>query len=102
MARYSTEYGAYEIDSYLGQPPFAHCHGLYIKPEHQGKKLGHELKQHQMTTLRELGYSFATCTVDGNNERQQKVLERAGWYPLKNAYNARVNGITQLWGWVVQ
>ena len=102
MTRYATEHGAYEIDSVPGQPQIAHCHSLFVKREHRGRGHGTALKAHQMNTLRELGYDYATCTTDGSNERQRAVLERAGWSLLQNIPNGRTGGITQLWGWVVK
>lgn len=102
MARYSTEYGAYEIESVPSQPQIAHCHGLFIRPSCRGRGLGHELKAHQMRQLRGLGYDYATCTVDASNDRQRAVLERAGWRHLQNIPNNKSGGVTQLWGWVVQ
>lgn len=102
MTRYATEHGAYEIDSVPGQPQIAHCHSLFVKREHRGRGHGTALKAHQMNTLRELGYDYATCTTDGSNERQRAVLERAGWSLLQNIPNGKTGGITQLWGWVVK
>jgi len=101
MARYATEYGAYELDSVPSQPQIAHCHGLFVHPAHRGKGLGHELKRDQMNLLARLGYDYATCTVDSSNDRQRAVLERAGWHLLQNIPNSRTGGITQLWGWLV-
>lgn len=102
MARYSNAYGAYEIDSVPSQPQIAHCHGLFVRPTHRGQGLGHALKRDQMNMLRELGYDYATCTVDAANDRQRAVLEKAGWRHLQNIPNSKLGGITQLWGWVVQ
>lgn len=102
MTRYSTTHGAYEIDSVHGQPQIAHCHSLFVKREHRGQGHGHALKAHQMQKLRELGYDYATCTIDGSNERQRAVLERAGWRLLDNIINSRTGSITQLWGWHVK
>ena len=102
MTRYSTPYGAYEIDSAPGQPQIAHCHGFFVTQANRGRKLGHMLKQDQMQTLRHLGYDYATCTVDASNERQRAVLEKAGWQLLGNITNTRTGGITQLWGWHVK
>lgn len=102
MTRYSTPHGAYEIDSMPGQAQIAHCHSLFVKREHRGKGLGHAIKAHQMNALRELGYNYATCTIDASNERQRAVLERAGWQLLSNIPNARTGTITQLWGWRVE
>lgn len=102
MTRYATPYGAYEIDSVPGQPQIAHCHSLHIKLEHRGQGLGCALKAHQMQTLHALGYDYATCTIDGSNERQRKVLTKAGWNMLQNITNSRTGGITQLWGWHVK
>ena len=101
MTRHSTAYGAYEIESLPSQPQIAHCHGLFVRPEHRGNGHGHALKAHQMQTLRELGYDYATCTIDAQNERQRTVLMKAGWRLLGNIQNSKTCGITQLWGWQV-
>lgn len=102
MTRYATPYGAYEIDSVPGQSQIAHCHSLFVKREHRGKGHGTALKAHQMNVLRELGYNYATCTIDAQNDRQRAVLEKAGWVHLSNISNSRTDGITQLWGWSVK
>lgn len=102
MTRYATPYGAYEIDSVPGQPQIAHCHSLFIRSERRGYGYGYDLKAHQMATLVQLGYDYATCTIDGTNERQRAILEKAGWSLLDNITNSRTGSITQLWGWAVK
>lgn len=64
----------------------------------RGQGLAHCLKKKQMTTLRELGYDYATCTVDKQNKAQICVLRRAGWGRLAEFNNTKTGGITQLWG----
>ena len=102
MTRYATQHGAYEIDSIPGQHQIAHCHSLFIKREHRGKGHGHAIKAHQMQTLHEMGYDFATCTIDAQNEPQRQILLRAGWQHMSNITNSKTGGITQLWGWSVK
>jgi ribosomal protein S18 acetylase RimI-like enzyme len=102
MTRYATHYGSYEIDSVPGQPQIAHCHSLFVKREYRGQGHGYALKCHQMVTLVQLGYDYATCTTDASNERQRAILEKAGWSLLDNITNSRTGGITQLWGWAVK
>ena len=101
MTRYATPHGAYEIDSVPGQPQIAHCHGLFVKPHLRGNGHGHALKAHQMQTLRDLGYDYATCTIDAQNDRQRTILMKSGWRLLGNIPNSKAGGITQLWGWHV-
>lgn len=101
MTRYATEHGVYEIDSIPGQSQIAHCHSLHIKREHRGKGYGHALKAHQMRTLIELGYNYATCTTDASNAIQRHILEKAGWRLLQNIPNNKTGSTTQLWGWMV-
>lgn len=102
MTRYATHYGSYEIDSVPGQPQIAHCHSLFVKREHRGQGRGYALKGHQMVTLVQLGYDYATCTIDASNGRQRAILEKTGWHLLQNITNSRTGGITQLWGWAVK
>ncbi len=97
MTRYCTEYGAYEIDSVPGQPQLAHCHGFFVAPEHRGKGLGHFLKQEQMQMLASLRYDAATCTVDGSNTAQKRVLESAGWVKAGVFTNSKTGSVTELW-----
>lgn len=102
MTRYSTAYGAYEIDSMPGQPQVAHCHSLLVRHELRGGGFGHKLKHHQMCNLNSLGYDYATCTIDGSNNRQRAVLQKADWHLLSSITNSKTGGITQLWGWHVK
>lgn len=101
MTRYCTEYGAYEIDSVPGQPQLAHCHGFFVAPEHRGKGLGHFLKQEQMQMLASLRYDAATCTVDGSNTAQKRVLESAGWVKAGKFRNGKTGAETEVWFWEV-
>ena len=102
MTRYSTHYGSYEIDSVPGQPQIAHCHNLFVKRELCGRGYGHVLKTHQMATLYELNYDYATCAIDASNDRQRAIIEKAGWHLLGDIANSRTGGVTQLWGWHVK
>ena len=97
MTRYCTEYGAYEIDSVPGQPQLAHCHGFFVAPEHRGNGLGHSLKQEQMQMLASLRYDAATCTVDGGNAAQKRVLLRAGWVKAGKFRNGKTGSETEVW-----
>lgn len=102
MTRYATPFGAYEIDSIPGQPQVAHCHSLFVRPESRGHGFGHQLKSHQNATLAQLGYDFATCTVAAGNDRQKRVLARAGWSKLSSFANARTGEQTEVWGYEVR
>lgn len=102
MSRYSTIHGAFHIEPFPSQPQIAHCHGFYVRHDMRGQGYGHMLKEQQMNKLRELGYDYATCTVDANNAAQLAVLVRAGWEMLTEAFNSKTGGKTQVWGWAVK
>lgn len=55
-----------------------------------------------MQVLKRLGYDFATCTVDSENQAQITILQQAGWRMLAEFANSKSGGKTQLWGWEVQ
>lgn len=101
MTRYANPFGAFEIDSVPGQPQLAHCHSLFVRPEHRGKGHGLKLKLEQMQVLSGLGYDMGTCTVDAANTRQRSILKSAGWSLLSEFTNRKTGSTTQLWGWVV-
>lgn len=102
MSRHAIAVGVYCIDAIPNQPQVAHCHSFFIHEQHRGKGYAIELKRHQMNTLRELGFNFATCTTAGNNERQHRVLEAAGWKRLAEFRNTRDGAATVMWGWEVK
>lgn len=102
MNRFSNNAGAFHIDPVPSQPQMAHCHGFFVK--HNMRRRGHGgiLKELQMQTLKRLGYNFATCSVDAQNQAQIKILHQAGWRLLAEFANSKSGGKTQLWGWEVQ
>lgn len=100
--RFSTPFGAYEIDSVPSQPQVAHCHGFFVRHELRGGGLAHDLKCHQTAMLLRLGYDFATCTVCRSNERQKKVLDRAGWRCLASFVSSKAGEHVELWGFAVR
>ena len=102
MARFSTQFGAYEIDSTPGQPQVAHCHSLFVFSGVRGSGYGHKLKNHQNAKRAELGYDFATCTVATANMPQLRVLQSAGWVQLSQFKNSRTGEKTEVWGYSVQ
>ncbi len=102
MTRYATGYGCYEITPVPGQPQIAHCHGFFIRHDRRRQGLAHQLKAHQNAQLRADGYDFATCTIDGANEHQQKVLKKAGWHKIAEFSNSKTGGLTFIYGWVVK
>lgn len=97
MGRHSTDAGAYEVTSLPSQVQIAVCHGFFVKEESRGKKKSHELKQHQIDLLNELGYDLAICTVAAGNHKQKTVLSRAGWRCVESFYNTRLSERTELW-----
>lgn len=100
--RFSTAAGAYEIDSLPSQPQVANCHGFFIHYEMRGMGHAHQLKRHQMFSLKTLGYDFATCTVCSNNTAQKQVLERAGWSRLGGFTSSKTGDPVDLWGVAIQ
>lgn len=101
MTRYAAPFGAYEITPVPGQPQIAHCHGFFVRHDRRGEGLALALKLEQNAMLLELGYDYATCTVDAQNERQQKVLKKAGWYKISEFQNSKTGGTTLIYGWHV-
>ena len=99
MTRYSTGYGCYEITPTPGQPQVAHCHGFFVRYDRRGQGLAHQLKADQNRQLKCEGYDFATCTVDGENHNQQKVLKKAGWHKISEFQNSKTGGVTLIYGY---
>lgn len=102
MARFATEYGAFEIDSMPSQCQVALCHGFFVQPECRGKGYGHKLKQYQNEVLFSQGFDYAQCTVSANNAAQLRVLHRAGWRRIGSFHNRRLGGHTEVWGYQVK
>lgn len=98
MSRFATKFGCYEIDSLPSQVGVAICHGFEVFPEYRGKGYAKELKQHQMNTLKSLGYRFAQCTVVADNARQIATLESAGWKRMGNFFSTRQGKKVEIWG----
>ncbi|EXI76539.1 MAG TPA: N-acetyltransferase [Candidatus Accumulibacter phosphatis] len=99
--RFATPVGAYEIDSVPSQPQVAHCHGFFVHNDRRGRGLAHDLKTHQNLMLSRLGYDFATCTVCRSNDRQKKVLARAGWRSLASFVSSKTGEQVELWGYEI-
>ena len=99
--RFATHVGAYEIDSVPSQPQVAHCHSFFVHVHKRGQGFGGLLKREQCRVLAEQGFDFATCTTAGDNVRQHRVLEAAGWQRLSEFSNNHSGGTTVLWGWKV-
>lgn len=102
MNRFANNAGAFHIDPVPSQPQMAHCHGFFVKHDMRGRGHGLALKAQQMKILRNLGYDFATCTVDGSNAAQIAILQKSGWRLLAEFANSKSGGKTQLWGWEVK
>lgn len=102
MNRFSNNSGAFHIDPVPSQPQMAHCHGFFVKHNMRRRGHGSILKELQMQVLKRLGYDFATCTVDSENQAQITILQQAGWRMLAEFANSKSGGKTQLWGWEVQ
>lgn len=101
-ARYASAYGAFAVDQAPNQPQLALCHSFHIRPEHRSLGKAHDLKALQQEQLIAWGYDYAICTTCGSNQRQHKVLERAGWTRLVEFGNTATGGTTIIWGWVVR
>lgn len=101
MSRYSNNAGAFHIDPIPAQAQLAHCHGFFVRHDMRRKGHGGVLKEQQMKTLLDLGYDYATCTVDSQNSAQIRILESSGWTMLSEFANSKTGGRTQLWGWEV-
>lgn len=101
MARYVSDFGAFEVSPTPGQPQVAHCHGFFVIPVGRGRGIGTAQKIKQMEVLTEELYDYATCTVDASNVAQKRVLEKTGWQCLAVFDNSRTGGKTELWGWDV-
>lgn len=98
MTRYANNAGSFHIEPAPSQPQLAHCHGFFIRHEMRRRGHGHILKEQQTRTLEQLGYDYAICTVDGQNQAQITILAQAGWRKLDDFYNSKTGGTTQLWG----
>jgi len=100
--RFATPVGVFEIDSVPSQPQVAHCHGFFVHRHLRGKGMAHRLKTQQNLMLSRLGYDFATCTVCRSNDRQKKVLARAGWRSLASFVSSKTGEPVELWGFDVK
>lgn len=101
MTRYATNAGAFHIEPLPSQPQLAHCHGFYVNHDMRRQGHGSALKAQQMKQLESLGYDFAICTVDSQNQAQITILQQAGWRMLADFDNSKTGGSTQLWGCAV-
>lgn len=97
MARHAMPFGAFEIDSLPGQSQVAVCHSFVVPEKFRGKGYGHRLKRQQALELDALHYDFALCTVAAGNERQKRILAKAGWRFLADFRNCRSCETTELW-----
>ena len=77
MTRHAIPAGSYHVEPLPGQPQVAHCHGFFVPIDRRGMKLGHMLKEHQLSTLVAEHYDYATATVDASNHAQKRMLTKA-------------------------
>ncbi len=99
--RYADLTGAFEIETYPGQPQMAHCHAFFVRPALRGNGYGHYLKSTQNALLQNLQIDYATCTVLAENNAQISVLKKAGWRRLDVFFDRRQNALVELWGYRV-
>lgn len=102
MSRHAYLFGAFCIDAIPNQPQVAHCHSFFVRADKRGQGFAKILKQEQCEVLRDMGFDYATCTTAGDNVRQHRVLEGAGWKRLAEFGNSLTGGTTIVWGWEVQ
>lgn len=98
MTRHAIPAGSYHVEPLPGQPQVAHCHGFFVPIDRRGMKLGHMLKEHQLSTLVAEHYDYATATVDASNHAQKRMLTKAGFRRLDSFTNTKTGGSTELWG----
>lgn len=100
--RHATPYGFFEITPMPGQPQVAICHGLGVPERLRGQGFGHQLKAVQNSMLARQMFDYALCTVAAGNDKQRRILTRAGWKKLDSFRNTRSCEHTETWGWEVQ
>lgn len=77
-----------EITTMPGNSSIAISHGVYNTGE-KGKGKGTEAAIKRMQMLKDLGYSYMLCTVDGTNEPQKAIAIKLGWFRLDAFANPR-------------
>lgn len=97
MTRHSNLFGAFEIDSLPGQSQVAVCHSFMVPEDMRGHGHGHRLKSMQAIELDIQHYDLAICTVSAGNEKQKRILAKAGWIYLTGFRNRRSAETTELW-----
>lgn len=98
MTRFANNVGAFHVEPAPSQPQLAHCHGFFVRHDVRRRGHGQTLKAQQMQIIADLGYDFAICTVDSENQAQLSILDQAGWKKLADFHNSKTGGTTELWG----
>lgn len=82
-SKYKSDIGEYALTGMPGCP-WTVCisHDAFVPEELRGQGFGQLLHKQRLNKMRDMGYSFAICTVNADNEAQKKILNKNGWYHL--------------------
>lgn len=99
MSRWTDSSGrAYaEITTMPGSPFTCIIHAAYVDPYHRRQGIGSQAHQERLHAARQMGYTFAICFADKNNDAEEKILKKWGWRQCDAAYNPATDHILNLW-----
>lgn len=83
MSRFNFNGVIGEVHSLPGCSQVGVSHAVFTPPTRRGRGFGKEAHAERIRFMKNmLGYDYAMCTVDSNNEAQKAILQEAGWSRL--------------------
>lgn len=71
------------VDFFPGDSDIGVINAVYVPPEYRGQGIGSAQHLERLELMREMGMYYALCTARNDNDRENHILERSGWEPLK-------------------
>lgn len=71
-----------ELTSLPGSSQIVVSHDVFIPPAMRGNGAGTLAHAARCQVMRDLGYDYALCTINGANTPQARILDKAGWRVL--------------------
>ncbi len=71
-----------ELTSLPGTSQIVVSHDVFIPPSQRGAGAGTLAHAVRCQMMRDLGYDYALCAINGANTPQVRILDKAGWRVL--------------------
>lgn len=87
-----------ELTSLPGCAQIVVSHNVFVPLELRKQGYGTEAHSIRLEIIEDLGYDYAICTVDAENEAERKILQRNNWCLLDTFVSNKSNKYIYLYG----